>query len=134
MTNKQIKHYSNISFGILLSVVFAGIGAYGYLKGFYFIVWIGWIIVSIVAGLVTLLTPKILTPLNKLWFIIGQLLGKIISPLVIGIIYFVVITPVGLIGKILCRDELRMRFKDIPTYWIDRTPSGSVHESFKNQF
>jgi hypothetical protein len=65
---------------------------------------------------------------------LGELMGKVVSPLVLGVIFFVLLTPVGLIGRLLGRDELRLKRTNSESYWIDRVPPGPAGDSFKNQF
>jgi len=76
----------------------------------------------------------LLTPLNKAWMKLGDLLGKVISPIVLGIIFFVLLAPVALVTRLLGRDELRLKMSNSSSYWIDRTPPGPAGDSFKNQF
>jgi hypothetical protein len=133
-TSNQDKLPSNRNFGGLFTVIFTCLGIYGYIKAADQNIWIGWIACSAVIGTITLLFPKLLTPFNKTWFLIGELLGKIVSPLVLGIIFFVVLTPVGLITKLFGRDTLRLKRTEASSYWVDRTPPGPSPEAFKNQF
>jgi hypothetical protein len=72
-----------------------------------------------------------LTPLNKLWFKFGLLLGKVVSPLIMGIIFFLVVTPTGLIMRIIGKDLLNLRFNNKKSYWIEKTGPKS---KMKNQF
>ena len=74
---------------------------------------------------------KILNPLNKLWFRFGIFLGKVISPLIMGIIFFLVVTPTGLLMRLLNKDLLNLKFKNTSTYWIEKTEPKS---KMKNQF
>ena len=78
-----------------------------------------------------LIDSKILSPLNKLWFKFGILLGKIISPLVMGIIFFLVVTPIGILMKILKKDLLNLNYNNNKTYWIEKNEPKS---KMKNQF
>ena len=73
-------------------------------------------------------------PFNKLWFKFGLLLGKIISPIVLGLIFFVIITPVGLLMRLAGRDELQLKLNDSHTHWKIRSPVGPQPDSFKNQY
>ena len=73
-----------------------------------------------------LLNSKILNPLNKLWFKFGIFLGKIISPLVMGIIFFLVVTPIGLLMRLLNKDLLNLRFNNNSSYWIKRTTKNTI--------
>ena len=78
-----------------------------------------------------LLNSKILTPLNKVWFKFGILLGKIVSPIVMGIIFFLVVTPIGLLMRIFKKDLLNLKFNKNNSYWIKKTEPKS---KMKNQF
>jgi hypothetical protein len=79
--------------------------------------------------------PTVLSPLNKAWFRLGLLLGKIASPIVLGAIFFLMITPVALLMRLGGRDVLGLRRKkSVSSYWIDRTASEPNSSSFKNQF
>tara|TARA_B100000686_G_scaffold316156_1_gene363707 strand:- start:375 stop:629 length:255 start_codon:yes stop_codon:yes gene_type:complete len=78
---------------------------------------------------------ELLLPLNILWFRLGIILGKIISPIVIGLIFFFIITPIALLGRLMGRDELKLkRNKVSETYWVERKPVGPDPKTFKNQF
>jgi len=81
----------------------------------------------------TLIKADLLRPLNKLWMRVGLLLGMIVSPIVLGIIFFIMFTPIALAMRLLRRDELRLRFKNKSSYWIKRE-APLQPESFKNQF
>ena len=99
---------SNNKFGWFFSAVFAVIALYSYsqqLKFFAATV----TIVSVLFVATTLLAPQVLTPLNRIWYEIGVLLGKVISPIVLGIIFFVLITPISLITRLFGRDELKIK-------------------------
>ena len=78
-----------------------------------------------------LLNSKILSPLNKLWFKFGLFLGKVISPLVMGLIFFIVVTPIGFLMKLFGKDLLNKKFNNKKTYWIDKTGPKS---KMKNQY
>jgi hypothetical protein len=78
-----------------------------------------------------ILNSKILTPLNKTWFRFGLFLGKIVSPLVMGIIFFLVVTPIGLFMRIIGKDILNLKFNKNESYWIKKTGPKS---KMKNQF
>jgi len=89
------------------------------------------IILSLVFLILGLLKSSILSPLNKLWFKFGLLLGSIISPIVMGIVFFIVITPISLIMKILGKDLLNLNKNKNNSYWIEKTGPKST---MKNQF
>jgi hypothetical protein len=82
----------------------------------------------------TLLFPDRLLPLNNLWFGLGILLGKIISPIVLGIMFFILITPVALVARAFGRDELKLNKRITKTYWTNRNPAGPDNDSFKDQY
>ena len=125
---------SNRTFGLLFIGVFAVLGFYG--------LWQGWgsnliqaffAISALLAG-ITLFAPVFLTPFNKAGYQLGLLLGKVVSPIVLGILFFIVITPVAIVMKLAGRDSLKLRKQDVSSHWIDRKPPGPEPESFKEQF
>jgi hypothetical protein len=77
---------------------------------------------------------RFLLVLYHYWMALGHLLGRIVSPIVLGLIFFVLITPVALLGRIAGRDPLRIKPRAISSYWINREPAGPAPDSFKNQF
>ena len=125
----DIKIGSNRSFGIVFFVVFLIIATYPLINGDELRLWS--LIISIIFLFLGLVNSKILNPLNKLWFKFGIFLGKIISPLVMGIIFFLVVTPIGLLMRLLNKDLLNLRFKNKDSYWIEKTEPKS---KMKNQF
>ena len=125
----EIKISSNRSFGIVFFIVFLLISLYPLLKGNDLRIWS--LVISFVFLVLGLINSKILTPLNRLWFKFGLLLGKIISPLVMGIIFFVVVTPIGIIMRLLKKDLLNLKYNKKQTYWIDKSGPKS---KMKNQF
>ena len=128
--NNNIKISSNRSFGIVFFVVFLFIALYPITYSEDIRIWS--LIISFIFIILGLLNSKILTPLNKLWFKFGVILGKIISPIIMGIIFFLVVTPIGLIMKVLGKDLLRLKYnKKDNTYWIEKNGQKS---KMKNQF
>jgi len=125
----DIKISSNRSFGIVFFVVFLLIALYPLTYGGEIRIWS--LIISILFLILGLLNSKILAPLNKIWFKFGILLGRIVSPLIMGIIFFLVVTPVGLIMRILGKDVLNLKFNTNKSYWIEKTGPKS---KMKNQF
>jgi hypothetical protein len=125
---------SNRSFGFLFASIFAMLSAYAAYQGAGAFRVYGWLASCVLVVLVTLVAPGLLTSFNQAWMKLGNLLGKIVNPLVLGVIFFVIITPVALVTRILGRDELRLKKQTGQTYWIDRNPPGPVGDSFKNQF
>ena len=127
---------SERSFGLLFSAVFALLAGYGWwFKGWSLVIVLVLVAVAVAFVLLGFVAPKVLRPLNWLWFQLGQLLGKIVSPVVLGAIFFLILTPVSLVSRLFGRDELRLKRKASQTsYWLDRAPPGPKPESFKNQF
>ena len=121
-------------FGALFTLVFAAIGAWGHYKGGSAAASNAWFVAAAVVALVTLAAPRLLAPCNLAWFKLGLLMGKVVSPIVLGIIFFVLLTPVAVIGRLFGRDELRLKRKAVQSYWIERVPPGPDGDSFKNQF
>ena len=126
----KIKLGSNRSFGIVFFAVFLLITLYPLSKQGEIRVWS--LIISLIFLFLGLLNSKILSPLNKIWFKFGIILGKIISPLLMGIIFFLVVTPIGLLMRLFKKDVLSLKFdKDNQTYWIEKNGPKS---KMKNQF
>ena len=82
---------------------------------------------------ITISKPQILRPLNKTWMWIGFLLGKIVSPIIVGLIFFILFTPMSLSMRLFGRDELKLKLKKMDSYWIKNDPQDQA-SSFKNQF
>ena len=125
----DIKISSNRSFGIVFFVVFLLIAFYPLTYGGEIRIWS--VITSLIFLVSGLLNSKFLTPLNKLWFRFGIFLGKIISPVIMGIIFFLVVTPIGLFMKILGNDLLKLKYNNNKSYWIEKKGPKS---KMKNQF
>lgn len=89
---------------------------------------------AVIFVVLTIVAPQVLAPLNRLWFALGNLLGRIVSPIVLGIIFFVLITPIAVIARSIGRDALLIKKRTVSSYWLDRNPIGPAPESFKNQF
>ena len=125
----EIKISSNRSFGIVFFIVFLLIGTYPLLNDDHVRIWS--LIISIAFLILGLLNSKILLPLNKIWFKFGILLGKIISPLIMGLIFFVVVTPIGLLMRLFNKDLINLKFNKSKSYWIEKKEPKS---KMKNQF
>ena len=125
----EIKISSNRSFGIVFFIVFLLIALYPLLKGNDLRIWS--LVISFIFLALGLINSKILTPLNRLWFKFGLLLGRFISPLIMGIIFFVVVTPIGIMMRLLKKDLLNLKYNKKETYWIDKSGPKS---KMKNQF
>ena len=125
----DVKISSNRSFGVVFFVVFLLIALYPVINHEEIRVWS--LIVSLIFLVLGLLNSKILNPLNQIWFKFGVLLGRIISPFIMAIIFFFVVTPIGLIMRTLGKDILNLRYNTKKTYWIEKTGPKS---KMKNQF
>tara|TARA_B100000401_G_C52179738_1_gene427213 strand:- start:29 stop:412 length:384 start_codon:yes stop_codon:yes gene_type:complete len=125
----EIKINSNRSFGIVFFVVFLLIAFYPLFQGNDLRIWS--LIISLIFLTLGLLNSKILSPLNKMWFKLGLFLGKIISPLIMGIIFFIVVTPIGIIMRLFNKDLLNLKYNKEKSYWIKRVGPKS---KMKNQF
>ena len=125
----NVKLGSNKSFGIVFFIVSLIIAIYPILSNGNFRLWS--LVVSLVFLILGLINSRFLTPLNKLWFKFGIILGKIISPIIMGIIFFLVVTPIGLLMRLLKKDVLNLKFNDNKTYWIEKNGPKS---KMKNQF
>jgi hypothetical protein len=133
MQISSLKIPTNQKFGWFFSVVFALLCAYFF--------WKSWIELTIFAftlaiffSLSALFVPQILSPFNRLWYGFGLLLGRVVSPIVLGVIFFLLITPVSLVTRLFGRDELRMKKSSVESYWVDRLPPGPPSDSFNNQY
>ena len=125
----DIKISSNKSFGIVFFVVFLLIAFYPLTNQGEVRIWS--IIVSLIFLVLGLLNSKLLSPLNKFWFKFGIFLGKIVSPLVMGLIFFFVVTPIGILMKIFKKDLLNLKYNNDNSYWIEKNEPKS---KMKNQF
>ena len=125
----DIKVSSNRSFGIVFFIVFLLIALYPLINQGEFRLWS--LIISFIFFILGILNSKILTPLNKLWFKFGIFLGKIVSPIIMGIIFFFVVTPIGVLMRIFGKDILNLKYNNNKSYWIEKTGPKS---KMKNQF
>ena len=125
----DVKISSNRSFGIVFFVVFLLIALYPLTNSQEIRLWS--LIVPIIFLILGSLNSKILRPLNILWFKFGIFLGKIVSPIIMGVIFFFVVTPIGLVMRTLRKDILNLRYNTKKTYWIEKTGPKS---KMKNQF
>tara|TARA_B100002051_G_C16614189_1_gene574748 strand:+ start:279 stop:665 length:387 start_codon:yes stop_codon:yes gene_type:complete len=126
---KNIKLPSNRNFGIVFFIVFLIIALWPLLKQNEIRIWS--LIISFIFFILGLINSKLLTPFNKLWFKFGIFLGSIISPIVMGIVFFLVVTPTGLIMRFLRKDILKLKNNNKDSYWIDKDNTSS---SMRNQF
>ena len=124
---------SNQNFGFFFSALFAASSIYCYVNtfipAFFFLTTF-----TLVTFLVTVISPGNLLPFNKLWIKFGILIGKVVSPIVLGAVFFLLITPVGMAMRLAGRDELQLKLHGKGSCWKNRTPVGPEPASFKNQF
>ena len=125
----DIKIGSNRSFGFVFFVFFGLISFYPLLDQGNLRVWS--LILSLIFLILGLINSRVLNPLNKIWFKFGLLLGKIISPIVMGLIFFFIVTPTSFLMKIFKKDLLNLQLNKDKTYWIEKNEPKS---KMKNQF
>tara|TARA_Y100000768_G_C23429420_1_gene429813 strand:- start:59 stop:448 length:390 start_codon:yes stop_codon:yes gene_type:complete len=129
LKNTEIKISSNKSFGIVFFIVFLLIAIYPLINNGGLRIWS--FIISIIFLVLGLTNSKVLTPLNKLWFKFGLLLGRIVSPVIMFIIFFLVVTPIAFIMRIIGKDLLNLRFNKSKSYWIEKNgPKGNMSKQF----
>ena len=128
--SEKIKISSNRSFGLLFFVVFLIVSLWPLTHEGSIRIWS--VIISVIFLILGLLNSKFLTPLNLLWFKFGMILGAIVSPIVMGIVFFLVVTPIGLVLSIMGKDVLNKKYnKKKETYWVKReTPIGTMKRQF----
>ena len=125
----EIKISSNRSFGVVFFIVFLLIGLYPLINQGEIRVWS--LIIAIIFLSLGLVKSQILTPLNKIWFKFGILLGSFVSPIIMGIIFFLVVTPIGIIMRLIGKDVLNLKYNNKSSYWIEKAGPKS---KMKNQF
>ena len=126
---KEFSSSSNRSFGIVFFAFFLIVGLWPIYNYSTIRTWA--IVVALIFLILGILNSKYLTPLNKIWIKFGLLLGKIVSPIVMGIIFFIVITPIGFIMKLFGQDLLNKKYSQNSSYWINRKDKfGSMKKQF----
>ena len=125
----QSNKSSNRSFGVVFFIVFLIVSLYPILNHGEIRLWA--LVISFTFLFLGLINSKFLSPLNNLWFRFGIFLGKIISPIIMGIIFYLVVTPIGLFMRILGKDLLKLKFNNEKSYWIEKNDPKS---KMKNQF
>ena len=129
MNKNQIKIGSNRSFGIVFFIFFLIVSIYPLIKGGEIRIWS--LIVALIFLILGIVNSNFLTPLNKIWFKFGIFLGNFVSPIIMGIVFFLVVTPISLILRLLGKDILNLKKNNKRTYWIDKSEPKS---KMKNQF
>ena len=116
--SEDIKIGTNRNFGIVFFIVFLLIAIYPIFNEDKIKIWA--LIISVIFLVLGIINSNFLSPLNKIWFKFGLFLGKIISPLVMGLIFFLIVTPIGLLMRILKKDLLNLKFSKKKSYWINK--------------
>lgn len=125
---------SDRSFGWLMAALLAGLCVYSVFKTAPAGASVAWgAAAALVAG-VALWSPQWLAPFNRLWMRLGMWMGRVVNPVVFGVMFFGLITPIALVTRWAGRDVLRLKPRSAPSHWVDRAPTGPTPESFKNQF
>ena len=125
---KKIKVSSNKSFGVVFFVFFLAVSFYPLINNGEFRLWA--LITAIIFLTLGMVNSTILTPLNILWFKFGMILGRIVSPIIMALVFFCVVTPTGLVMKLFNKDLLKLKKKNKKSYWIERKSKSEM----KNQF
>ncbi|MDC1152292.1 SxtJ family membrane protein [Candidatus Pelagibacter ubique] len=129
MEDKKIKIGSNRSFGVVFFIVFLVVALLPLLNGNSIRIWS--IILSLIFLILGLLNSNILSPLNRIWFKFGIILGSIVSPIVMSLVFFLVVTPTSLILRLFRKDILSLKKNNNSTYWVKKLNKKS---KMKNQF
>ena len=133
MKLSEIELPQNRNFGLFFAVVFAFACGYFFNDSVKISAWVSGTL-AVAFAVIALTKSKLLLPLNKLWMRFGLLLGMILSPIVLGLIFFSIFTPIGFLMRITGRDELRLKTQNAESYWKMREPSRPSAKPFKNQF
>ena len=132
LRNSNLNLPSNHKFGYFFIFVFLIASTYFYLKASYFAFYTSCTL-SLVLLLITIFKADLLSPFNKLWMSFGFVLGMIVSPIVMGLIFYIIFTPIGILMRLFGRDELLLKFKIQPSFWTKRNED--IHSnSFRSQF
>ena len=129
MNLKNIKISSNRDFGVVFFIFFMIISLFPLFKDGNVRVWA--VVVAIIFLILGLLNSSVLSPLNKIWFKFGILLGNFISPIIMGLVFFIVVTPTSFIMKVFGKDLLNLKKNNKKSYWIEKSP---IKSKMKNQF
>ena len=128
MKNKKIKMSSNRSFGLVFFAIFLIISIWPLLDDKDIRIWS--LIISLIFLILGILNSNILKPFNKIWFKFGIFLGKIVSPIIMGLVYFLVVTPTGFIMRFLGKDLLKLKKNKNNTYWLAKNYKSNMKDQF----
>ena len=127
--NSETNISSNRSFGIIFSIIFLIIATYPLINNEDIRIWS--LIVSLIFLILAYYQSSILTPLNRSWYKFGIFLGRIVSPIILGVIYFFVVTPTSLLMRLFKKDLLNLKFNNNKSYWINKQ---DLKSKMKNQY
>ncbi|MEZ5844302.1 MAG: SxtJ family membrane protein [Hyphomicrobiaceae bacterium] len=125
---------SDRSFGLLFTAVSAALAGYVYWKGASPAYPMALAVTAAVLATCTIARPAVLRPLNRAWAMLGLILGRIVSPIVIGLLFFLIVTPTAVVGRLAGRDPLRLKFNDDSSYWLARKARDAEPGWFRRQF
>ncbi len=132
MSSKNLP--SNRKFGWFFSIIFLLIGLYFIWNGAIKLFGVIFFLIAVIFAFISIISPDLLSLFNRLWYKFGLFLGSIVSPIVLAIIFFALLTPIALIIKAMGRDYLKLKKKSVNSYWVERSPPGPSSDSFKNQY
>lgn len=125
---------SDRAFGLVFTLLLAGVGVWLLIAADRWPAW-PWLAGATALLAVSLTVPRVLAPLNRAWFRFGQALHGVLSPVILGFLFFCVVTPIGLLARVLGKDFLRLRREpQAASYWIERDTPGPAPESLRDQF
>ena len=133
MKNNEIPLPSNQKFGYFFTFVFLAVGSYFYVMESLTISYI-FIPLAVITLVLTLFIPEALLIFNRMWFRLGMLLNFIVSPIVLGVIFFLMITPISIVTSVFGRDELKIKKKASNSFWVYSNTKSIAEKSFKDQF
>ena len=125
---------SERTFGFVFTGIFLLIAAYLWYHDAKPVTIQAFLVLAVAFLAFTLFMPIALRPLNKAWYKLGLLMGRVVSPIVLGILFFILITPIAMVMRLAGRDPLKLRKQNVQSHWIDRAPPGPESTSFKDQF
>ena len=130
---QKVEGSSDRSFGVVFAVVFLLIAGWPLWHGEALRWWSAGVAAAF--ALIAMVRPALLAGLNRQWMKLGVLLGKVVSPIALGLLFYGVITPIGAVLRLAGKDPLRLKFdRGADSYWIRREPPGPPPDSMTNQF
>ena len=128
-----VKAGSERGFGGVFAVVFAVVGLWPLIDGGPVRIWA--LVLAALFVLAAVVAPVVLRPFNRLWLLFGNALHKVVNPLVMGVLFYLTVTPMALLMRLAGKDPLRLKFdRHANSYWIERRPAGPTPESMRHQF